>query len=301
LTPEREYTPDEFVAEIAKPVVEAIHRREPRLLEGTLYTQFAVETGWGSTLGVNPYNYAGISRNGQLLRFPTLGDFVERYVTVIGYPYYARVLEAQSVAAQLQALGESPWSAAHYAAPGEAAGTTLLNVWTENIEPLMAPADQEKGTPEKTDETPAGNDRRDPEPTAPQEPASDREGGDSALVQDVLHDGITPDAAAPTVEDEDRDVALYQTLRIIPTVLQVGKPKSEMQCLYAGLAALKKANATANQMAWYLSQCYAFNSEFAAQLAQSVVQTGTVLGAPLPPVPDTGWDFAKATPEVTIP
>jgi hypothetical protein len=287
MSSEHEYTPEQFVSEVAKGAVDAIHRRVPRMLVGTLYTQFAVETGWGETLAINPYNFAGISRQGQLLRFATLGDFVDRYCAVIAYPYYAAILENVTVPGQLRALGESPWSAAHYTEPGEPAGTTLLNVWHDDIEPVLAPADQEAAADAAHEKAPADAAHY----TAPAE---------IAVAEDAVHGGITPDPDAPTPQQESADVALFERLGIIPTVLQVRDSKTEMQCLYAGLAALAQAGAPSDQMAWYLMQCYGFSPYFADQFAQSVKDTGKIFGTELPAVPAAGWDFTKATPEVAI-
>jgi hypothetical protein len=299
------YVPDKNFVQLVLPEIEAIVRLVPELLPQTLACQFAVETGWGETLAQNPYNLAGISSRGRVLQFPSSAAFVHMYANTIRLPYYRAVLEASTVEAQLQALGESPWSAAHYAAPGEPAGSTLLAVWRDNIQPLGPAifaaaegvdqaAQPETGAVHNPAPTPT-------EHAASPVPSTEAEGGTSALVQDVLGGGITPDAQAPTSAAEAADTALYQELRIVPTVIQVGDSHTEAQCLYAGVAALRKAGASADQIAWYLEQCYGFNPVIAVAFADSIVQSDSIFGFPLPAVPKSGWDFAAGTPDVAVP
>ena len=278
--------------EVVKPIIAVITKAVPQLRPETLAAQMAVETWYGATMVENHYNLAGISSRGRVIQFPNFEAFEKKYAETIHLPYYTAVLTAPTLEAQMTALGQSPWSAAHYAAPGTAAGSSLIDVWTQDLEPIwdavfVAPI-------------PNPPENQTTDQAAPQ-PSAQAEGGNSALIQDTLGGGITPNTDAPTVQAEDADAALFQELRIIPDVLQVATAKTETQCMYAGLAALHDVGAANHQVAWYLEQCYGFNTVFAEAFAQSVLSTGGVFGFPLPTVPAEGWDFAQATPNVAIP
>ena len=303
-------TPADIVTylEKVKPIIAAIRKARPHLFPETLAAQFADETYYGSTVGgTDQNNWAGISRNGRPLSFQTPEDFVTRYVAVMGLPYYEKVLAAADPAEQMKELGLSPWSASHYAAAGQAAGTSLLSIWTDDLEPhwseVFGGASASSPTTAATSAstsaststaTTTGNE-------TPDMPSSSAEGGHTALVQDVLGNGITVDQDAPTVKDELEDVERYQRLKIVPLATQTAHATSETQCMYAGLAALKKDGATVQEMAWYLRMCFGFNRVIAGEFAREVHDHGTVFGAPLPAVPAGGWNFAAGTPDVAIP
>lgn len=120
------------------------------------------------------------------------------------------------------------------------------------------------------------------------------EGATSAYIQDVIGDGIAPNAEAPTPAIQDADAALYEQLRIIPSAGQTAVPGTETLCIYAGLAALRAAQANAATVANYLIQLYGYDQAIAEATAQSVLTNGTVFGAPLPPVPPGGFNFGAA-------
>lgn len=119
------------------------------------------------------------------------------------------------------------------------------------------------------------------------------EGATSAYVQDVIHGGITPNPDAPTTPAQVADAALYERLRIIPSPEQVGNAATEKACIYAGLAALREAQASRATMANYLMQLYGYDRTIADSWAQSVALTGRVFEAALPRVPAGGFDFRK--------
>lgn len=99
-------------------------------------TQWALETGSGSSPAfVNGHNPAGLeTRNVQLNAYvlntyPSLQAGTDDYIRYLGNGYYANVLATagQGVEATLWALGNSPWSSAHY---GNPPGQNLVNLWT---------------------------------------------------------------------------------------------------------------------------------------------------------------------------
>ena len=135
----------------------------------------------------------------------------------------------------------------------------------------------------------------------PSVPSPTGEGANTAYIEDVLGSGITPNEDAPTEAVQESDAARYQRLKIIPLPFQVENTEKEVQCMYAGLAALKADNAPVDSIANYLTQLFGMNLLIANEFAKSVETTGEVFGFPLPTVPEGGWDFAAATPNVAIP
>jgi hypothetical protein len=134
-------------------------RADGRMLAASAITQWALETGWGtSALCRNGHNLAGIRGAHGFATFASFQQFVVRYAQVLldtrdadGRALYAQVLQAadQGVEAQLEALGRSPWDAGHY---GDPPGAHLIALYRENIAPLLESAPRRTTVPLEVDE-----------------------------------------------------------------------------------------------------------------------------------------------------
>ena len=97
-----------------------------------ILAQWGVETAWGtSEAWVDGHNFAGVSRNGVVLSYPTYEAGLSSYETVLLLAIYNPVRRAHSRGPNEQAiaLGESPWAASHYEAQGsDEPGSLLVQV-----------------------------------------------------------------------------------------------------------------------------------------------------------------------------
>ncbi len=113
----------------------------------TILSQWAVETGWGtSALCQIDHNLAGIRWYGRTGTFQVggikgeqgtgfagyraLSAFVADYAHTLNLPAYAAVRAAGSIEAEIRALGLSPWDAGHYLRDGVPGGS-VLEAWHE--------------------------------------------------------------------------------------------------------------------------------------------------------------------------
>lgn len=114
------------------------------ILPGVILAQWANESGWGTSglavkchnlAGIRYYSHAGTTNAGGFSCYAYIMPngindghtaFVTDYIATIKLPYYRKVRKAVGAAAQIAALGASPWSASHY---GKPAGAHLLTFY----------------------------------------------------------------------------------------------------------------------------------------------------------------------------
>lgn len=135
--------------------------RQAGVTVGTILTQWAIETGWGtSQLAVSCHNLAGNRyytpayaatrdpANPGFACYPNGSDFVADYVHRLELPYYVNVRGAVGTEAELAALGHSPWDAGHYRTSATAApGSSLLAIWPKVKQALAAITPSAPGSP----------------------------------------------------------------------------------------------------------------------------------------------------------
>lgn len=126
---------------------------ETGLSRWTILSQWAVETGWGTSnlavrwhnlAGIRWYNHSGTVQVGGtrdtfgsgFAGYSTLTAFLADYVRALRLSYYRALLATagQPVDVQLVALAASPWDAGHYAGGG------LVGAWTQLRQ--LAPASE---------------------------------------------------------------------------------------------------------------------------------------------------------------
>ena len=126
-------TPEEFKATYAS-LVERL--AEITGLDKNLFlAQFAADSGWGNSQLAQVNNFAKIKYDGgwygstlvfgEYAAYPNEDQFEQDYLRILGAPFYENLKASagQPLAAQISALGESPWDAGHY---GDPPGSALL-------------------------------------------------------------------------------------------------------------------------------------------------------------------------------
>lgn len=100
-----------------------------------LLAQWGVETAWGNSI-YNACNLAnirclsGVPCDRGFAQFPSFSSFIANCVATWHNGYYADVLAQTTPAAQLLAIGRSPWDAGHYD-NGGGAGSSLIAAYKE--------------------------------------------------------------------------------------------------------------------------------------------------------------------------
>lgn len=126
---------------------EALQVQVGHLRPETVLVQWALETDFGSSeAAVSQRNYAGISRHGRLITFPSLAAFVAAYENTLHLGWYQKVIAPGTPEEQMTALGESPWAASHYTEPGGAPGSSLIAVY-QQYDKLIAAALGDQSAP----------------------------------------------------------------------------------------------------------------------------------------------------------
>lgn len=135
-------TTEETFLHATKPIVDAcvsaleklVTIRTPEFAK-LVAVQAADETGWnangcaqGHPSWRGQHNWAGLSWQGRLLNFPTVGDYADAYAQSMAQDIYRGVWEAPTVRDAATALGQSPWAASHYTTDPNKPGLTLLGL-----------------------------------------------------------------------------------------------------------------------------------------------------------------------------